>query len=492
MQKMKPSLRNRLRECTEKMMKNLNVPGVAVAIIKDGEIILSEGFGYRDIGNKKSVTPNTLFAIGSATKAFGTLSLSLLAQQQKFNWDTPVQAYIPNFSLCDPLVSSQITARDLASHRSGVGDHELLWHGPLLNRKDVVEKTRYLELDAPFRTTHLYNNLMYTTISYMIEQITHQTWEQYVTEHILQPLHMEHTNFSVITSQKADDYALPYIEKNGKIAEVPFCNVDIVGAAGCINSNIKDMAKWVLFHLNQGKVGEHELIAPDMLQQMYAPHIQIPDDPILAMPESILNYYGLGWFISAYRGYKVVHHGGSTDGFSALVSFIPQENMGLVILTNSEGTSLPSYLSYQIYDELLGLDAIDWQKRAVEDTAKIEEQMKELNKPFPQVKQTTLTHELNDYTGVFDHPAYGKIEVYKQNNTLYLKWESLDIEIEMKHHHYDMFTAKWNIIQSEVNMLVAYEMDVEGNLSRFKLHLPLMLSPKPLVFIKLGSVAKII
>ncbi|WP_028401656.1 serine hydrolase [Ectobacillus panaciterrae] len=483
MQKMQSSLTNRLRECTEEMMKNLNVPGAAVAIIKDGEVILSEGFGYRDTENKKPVTPNTLFAIGSATKSFGTLSLSLLTQQQKFNWDTPVQTYIPTFSLHDPLVSSQITARDLASHRSGVSRHDLLWYVSSLSRKDVVEKIRYLELGAPFRTTFLYNNLMYATISYIVEQITHQTWEQYVTEHILQPLHMEHTNFSVITSREADNHALPYIEKDGNIAEVPFRNIDIVGAAGCINSNIEDMTKWVLFHLNQGKVGEHELIAPNMLQQMYTPYIPIPDGGILSTPESILNCYGLGWFVSAYRGYKIVHHGGNIDGFSALVSFIPQENMGLVILTNSGSTLLPSYLAYQIYDELLGLDAIDWHKRAVEDTAKFKEMMKELNKPLPQVKETTLTHELKDYTGVFEHPAYGKIEVYKQNNTLYLKLEALDIE--MKHHHYDMFTTKWNVFQTEMNILVAYEMDAEGNLSQFKLHLPLMMSTKPLVFIKM-------
>jgi CubicO group peptidase (beta-lactamase class C family) len=179
MQKMKSSLKSRLRKCTEEMMNNLNVPGAAVAIIKDGEIILSEGFGYRDTENKKPVTTNTLFAIGSATKAFGTLSLSLLAQQQKFHWDTPIQTYIPTFSLHDPLAGSQITARDLASHRSGVSRHELLWYGSSLSRKDIVEKIRHLEMDAPFRTTFLYNNLMYITISYIVEQITHQTWEQY-------------------------------------------------------------------------------------------------------------------------------------------------------------------------------------------------------------------------------------------------------------------------------------------------------------------------
>ncbi|WP_195696749.1 serine hydrolase [Priestia megaterium] len=485
MQKIKSSLTGRLGSYTQEMMKDLNVPGAAVAVIKDGEIILSEGFGYRDIENKKPVTPNTLFAIGSSTKAFGTLSLSLLAQQQKFNWDKSVQTYIPTFSLHDPLASSQTTARDLASHRSGVSRHELLWHGSSLTRRDIAEKIQYLELDAPFRTSFLYNNLMYATLSYVVEEITHQTWEQYVSEHILQPLHMEDTNFSVTTSQAKDDHALPYIEKNEDIVKVPFRNIDTVGAAGCINSNIEDMAKWVLFHLNQGKVGEHELITPDMLQQMYQPHIPIPDEPLLSTSETTLNCYGLGWFISAYRGYKVIHHGGNIDGFSALVSFIPEENIGLVILTNTGTTLLPSYLANQIYDELLGLDAIDWHKRAIEDTAKFKEMMKELDKPLPQVKETTLTHAVKEYTGIFEHPAYGKIEVYKQNDTLYLKWKSVDIE--MKHHHYNTYTTKWNLSHTEMNVLIAYEMDVEGKLSQFKMHLPFMLSTKPIVFSRIAD-----
>ena len=483
MRKIKSSLTGRLGGYTKEMMKDLNVPGAAVAIIKDGEIILSEGFGYRDIENKKTVTPSTLFAIGSSTKAFGTLSLSLLAQQQKFNWDKSVQTYIPAFSLHDPLASSQTTARDLASHRSGVSRHEMLWYSSSLTRKDIVGKIQHLELDAPFRTAFLYNNLMYATLSYMVEEITNQTWEQYVAEHILQPLHMEDTNFSVTTSQENDDHALPYIEKNEDIVEVPFRNIDTVGAAGCINSNIEDMAKWVLFHLKQGKVGEHKLITLDTLQQMYQPHIPIPDEPLLSTSGTTLNCYGLGWFISVYRGYKVIHHGGNIDGFSALVSFIPEENTGLVILTNTGTTLLPSYLANQIYDELLGLDAIDWHKRSIEDTAKFKEMMKELDKPLPQVKETPPTHALEEYTGIFEHPAYGKIEVYKQNDMLYLKWESVDVE--MKHHHYNMFTTKWNLSHTEMNMLIAYEMDAEGKLSHLKLNLPPMLSTKPIVFSKI-------
>ncbi len=153
--------------------------------------MISEGFGYRNVEKGEAVTPKTLFAIGSATKAFGTFSLSLLAQQNKFSWDAPVQSYIPTFSLSDVFATSQVTGRDLASHRTGVNRHDTLWYNSSVTRQDIVEQIKYLSLDAPFRTTFLYNNLMYVTISYLVEKITSRSWEQYVTEHILEPLNMQ-------------------------------------------------------------------------------------------------------------------------------------------------------------------------------------------------------------------------------------------------------------------------------------------------------------
>ncbi|HFK1763371.1 penicillin-binding protein [Bacillus wiedmannii] len=484
MSKIETPVMTSLQTTVEKMMKDLHVPGCAVAVIKDGEVIISEGFGYRNIETKEAVTPNTRFAIGSSTKAFGTLSLSLLAQQTKFNWDTPVQTYIPNFSLSELLASSQVTGRDLASHRTGVSRHDALWYSSSLTRKDIVEKIKHLSLDAPFRTAFLYNNLMYATISYIVENITNQTWEQYVTEHILEPLNMDQTNFSVTDSQNTDNYALPYVENEGEIKEVPFRNINTVGAAGCINSTIEDMANWVLLHLNKGKFGDHELISPGLLQQLFTPHNSIPDQPALSLPESPLNSYGLGWFISAYRGYKMIHHGGNIDGFSAFVSFMPNENVGLVILTNAGGTLLPIYLANQIYDELLGLESIDWHKRAVEDSENMKEMMKEATESIPeQTKGTTPSHKLEDYTGTFEHPAYGTLQVNKQDDSLNVQF--MEMDIQLRHHHYDVFSAPIDLFQTKMNLLFAYEMNVSGEFPSLQLHVPAMLSTQPLTFTKI-------
>jgi CubicO group peptidase (beta-lactamase class C family) len=467
----------------EQMMKDLHVPGAAIAIVKDGKVILSKGFGYRNVEKKQPVTPQTRFAIGSSTKAFGTFSLSLLAQQNKFDWDAPVQSYLPSFSLCDKLASDQITGRDLAAHRSGVGRHDILWYSLPLSRKEIVEKIKHLPLDAPFRTNFLYNNLMYATTSSIVEKITNQTWEQYVTENMLQPLQMNHTNFSVIDSQHTDNYALPYTEKDGDTIEIPFRNIDTIGAAGNINSTIEDMAKWVLLHLNQGKIDDHQLLAPELLQQMYTPHNIVPDQPPFSIPESPLNSYGLGWFISSYRGYKIIHHGGNIDGFSALASFIPSENIGLVILTNVDGSLLPSYMANEIYDEFLGLESIDWHKRAVKDAAMFKEIIKQVTQSLPeQIKDTKPSHPLQDFTGTFEHPAYGTLEVYESNNELHIKF--LDIDIPLAHYHYDMFSSTFDWMQIKMSILLTYNMNTEGNFQEVQLHLPVILSMKPLIFTK--------
>ncbi|PFN28527.1 serine hydrolase [Bacillus cereus] len=483
MSKIETPVLTSLQTTVEKMMNDLKVPGAAVAIIKDGKVIISEGFGYRNIESKEAVTPKTRFAIGSATKAFGTLSLSLLAQQKKFNWDTPVQSYIPNFSLSELLASSQVTGRDLASHRTGVSRHDALWYSSSLTRKDLVEKIKHLSLDAPFRTAFLYNNLMYATISYIVENITNQTWEQFVTEHILEPLNMDHTNFSVTDSQNADDHALPYTEDNGEMKEIPFRNIDTVGAAGCINSTIEDMAKWVLLHLNEGKIEDHDLISNELLQEMYTPHTPIPDQPMLSTSESPLNSYGLGWFISAYRGYKLIHHGGNIDGFSALASFMPNEKIGIIVLTNSGQTLLPTYITKHIYDELLGLEYIDWHERALEDSEKMKEMMKETMESLPEaVTGTTPSHKLEDYTGTFEHPAYGALQVYKREDSLFVQF--MEMEIPLQHHHYNVFSAPVDLFQMKMNLLFSYKMNVSGEFPSLQLHVPATLSTQPLVFTK--------
>jgi CubicO group peptidase (beta-lactamase class C family) len=361
----------------------------------------------------------------------------------------------------------------------------MLWYNSSLNGKEMAEKIKHLPLDTPFRTSFLYNNLMYVTMETIVETITNQTWKQYVTENILQPLLMEKTNFSVTNVQNTTNYAHPHVEKDGEIIEISFHNVDNVGAAGCINSTIEDMAKWLLLHLNLGKIENHQLLSAELLQQMYIPHNVIPVESPFSMHESPVNSYGLGWFISSYRGHKTIHHNGTTDGFSSFVSFMLEEGVGVIILTNVWNSLLPTYMTNQIYDELLELQPIDWYKRAVDDTAMFKEMVDEVYQYLPpQVSNTTPSHPLENFIGTFEHPAYGILEVYKINNDLHIKF--LDIDTPLTHYHYNMFYSTFDWMQNEMNILLTYQMDTEGNFQEAQLHLSMLLSLEPITFTRVN------
>ncbi|MGQ9471397.1 MAG: serine hydrolase domain-containing protein [Candidatus Aminicenantales bacterium] len=256
--KLDPKLTEKLKKCRlflNAQMKQWEVPGMGVGAVKNGQVILAEGFGYRNLAQKLPVTPNTLFAIGSATKAFTTMGLGLLVEEGKIEWDKPVRQYLPEFKLRDEIATERLTVRDFVCHRSGLPRHEALWYGSSFSRKDIVKRLRYLNFSADIRSTFQYNNLMFLTAGYLIEKLTNSSWEEFTRQRIFEPLGMKSSNFSVTDTQKTDDYALPYVLKDKAVIEVPFRNVDTIGPAGSINSNVIDMLKWVRFHLDKGKVG---------------------------------------------------------------------------------------------------------------------------------------------------------------------------------------------------------------------------------------------
>ncbi|MGH7599721.1 MAG: serine hydrolase domain-containing protein, partial [bacterium] len=357
-----------LRAFVDSTMKSWKVPGLAMAIVKDGEVIFSEGFGWRNIEAKLPVTPNTLFAIGSCSKAFTAACIGILADDSKVEWDTPVQKYLPTFKLHDDFASARMSPRDLVTHRSGLPRHDLLWYGSSFTRKEMFDRLQYLEPSKDFRTTYQYQNLMFMTAGYLVEQIAGGTWEDFVRNRIFSPLGMTQSNFSVTESQKAVDFAMPYREEKEQIKLMPFRDISAVGPAGSINSNVSEMAKWIMLNLNKGKAGETQVISEAMLAQMHTPYTAI-SEPIRFLETSHASY-GLGWGITQYLGHKRVAHSGGIDGFSALVSLLPQDNLGLVVLTNRNGNPLPNIASLYATDLLLQMPPVDWNARVKADVAK--------------------------------------------------------------------------------------------------------------------------
>src|SRR5215510_14410117 len=233
----------------DQVMKDWKVPGLAVAVVKDGKMIYAKGFGYRDVKKGLKVTPDTLFAIGSCSKAFTATAMAILVDEGKLDWDKPVRNYLPDFMLHDGYTTEHIRPRDLVTHQSGLPRHDMVWYGSPLSRKEIFERLRYLEPSQPLHAKFQYNNMMFMTAGVLVERISGATWEDFVRKKILDPLEMKTSNFSVNDSRKATDFSLPYGEVKDEIKEIPFRNIDAVGPAGSINSSVNEMSRWLLMQL---------------------------------------------------------------------------------------------------------------------------------------------------------------------------------------------------------------------------------------------------
>jgi CubicO group peptidase (beta-lactamase class C family) len=427
-----------LDELMGQALRDWKTPGLALAVVQDGAVIVSRGYGVRDLARGQPVTPDTLFAIGSATKAFTTMALGMLVDDGKLNWDTPLREYLPDFRLKDPFASERMTPRDLVCHRSGLPRHDLVWYGSPATRRELVERLRYLEPNKDFRTTWQYQNLMYLTAGYLVGVVAGTTWEEFVQERIIAPLGMRASNFSVHASQQAPDCALPYMEKQDEVFPIPFRDITTIGPAGSINATLTDMTRWLLLHLNRGKVGETQLIAESTLAQMHAEQMAM-QEPLMRFEDVLPMGYGLGWFREAYRGRLLIHHGGNIDGFSALVSFLPRERAGVVALSNLNGTVAPTVITYSIYDRLLGLGALPWSERArkvVDETKAALAKSKELSAAGKK-EAAPPSHPLADYAGEYAHPAYGTLAITVEGEQLSASLHALPLA--MAHYHYDIF-----------------------------------------------------
>lgn len=452
-------------EMVGKMIQDWSVPGLAVAIVKDGEVIYAKGFGYRDVEKKLPVTPDTLFAIGSTTKAFTTFTLGMLVDEGRLDWDKPVRTFLPGFQMYDADTTALITPRDLVTHRSGLPRHDLLWYNNnTLTRKEAVERLRYLEPNEQLRAKFQYNNLMFLTAGYLIEHLTGKSWEDSVRERILQPLGMSNTNFSVHDSQKSADFALPYREEDFKyITPIPFRDISMIGPAGSINSSVNDMAKWMQVNLNGGKVDGRQLISPSTLSDIHAPHMLIDAPP--ERPELSRRSYGLGWGVDTYRGHPRVHHSGGIDGFSALVTLLPQDGLGVVVLTNREN-GLPERLVRHTIDRILKLDPIDWNGEALARRKKgrADAQAAEAKKDTVRKQGTKPAHKLADYAGDYENPGYGTLKVTLADDKLDVTYNGITAPLE--HWHYEVWNgAEGGYDPSFEDTKFMFQGDVNGNVA---------------------------
>ncbi len=483
--------------------------GLAVGVIQNGKVIFFKGYGYRDRKNKLPVTSSTVFAIGSNTKAFTALTISMLADEGQANLESPLAPQLPGFSMSSPEVTSNITPVDMLSHRTGLPRHDLLWYLTPFKREELFAKIPYLAFNKHdhmgFRENFQYNNLMYMTIGLWTEKITGKKWEEVVSQKILQPLRMDDTNFSNEVSQQAGDFAYPYI---GEV-QLPFKNIEAIGPAGSINSNINDMLKWVQFHLNHG-VNENG----DVLISKFAHErtLKPESDASAIFPSPNKVMYGLGWFLSEIRSKKVVWHGGNIDGFSSFVSFVPDENIGVVILTNEAKGSLFEFpitvpvpntqneiklLPLVIYEHLLedksNLNVIsnnmniDFKSLSGLGISKLEVQsLFNLNSNISGsshllYEDSPLELNSQEYVGTYSEVAYGDIAISNDNGQLFLNYYDNHWPLKPTSEK-DKFIATPHIEGEELELPVMFNRDPNGSLQN--MNIVLEESVEPIVFAK--------
>lgn len=433
----------RIRVFVDSIMPEWKVPGAAIGIVHNGHVVMAEGFGLRNRADSLPVTRYTLFAIGSATKAFTTATMATLVADGHLDWDETVRAYLPRFRMYDQFATERMTLRDLVIHRSGLPRHDAMWYNSSATRAELFGRLQYLRPNEDFRTTFQYQNLMYMTAGYLLGQVTRGQWEDVVRERLLDPLQMARTNFSVTQMSKSPDHALPYRRHEDTVRLIDYRDISTMGPAGSINSCIVEMNRWINFHLSGGKNGDGEQVLPGVLiEEMHTPQMAIsrPEQ----YTEALYTSYGLGWFVEAYRGHRRVHHGGNIDGFSALVSLYPDDDLGLVILTNLDGAPLPGIVCHRIADIFLGLEPVDYHGRSMarfEAGEEVVEDAKKAQEELDRVDDTKPSHKLRHYAGEYGNPGYGVMTITWEDKKLYAEYNNLRAELE--HWHYDVFMASF-------------------------------------------------
>ncbi len=422
------------------VLKDWHAAGFAVAVVKKNKIIYAKGFGYRDLEKKLPVDANTLFAIGSCTKAFTASLIGMLQKDGKLDIDKQATSYLPDLKFYNNEMNNNITLRDMLCHRTGLPRHDFSWYFfPSQSRDSLVRRIQFMEPTAPIRTVWQYNNVMFMTLGAMDEKLTGGTWEGDVKQKIFDPLGMTHSNFTIKDLVANPDASIGYDVKDDSVIEkLAYYNIAGMSPAGAINSSVNEMANWVITWINDGKFNGKEIIPSVFRNEAISSQFIMGSAlPGKEKPGLYFSTYGFGWMLSSYNGHYRVEHGGNIDGFSASTCFFPTDSIGIIVLTNQNGSPVPSLVRNIISDRVLGLKYYDWNadlKKTKEKAKSVEDSTVKSNVPKTNHPST---HALKDYAGNYNNPGYGTMHIYLQNDSLFA--EGKGKILWLRHNNFDVF-----------------------------------------------------
>jgi len=416
------------------------VPGCAVAAVRDAEVVLAAGWGRRDLEADLPVTSDTLFAMGSTTKAFTAATVGALVDDGLLDWERPLRDYVPDIRWHDPVATERLSIIDVLSHRSGLPRHELVWVGqPDRSRADLVRRLRYLPPSRDLREVFQYCNLGYLVAGYVVEALSGTRWEDYLRDRLLTPLGMNRSNLSVHDMRADQDHAAAYERRRGVVGPVPARPVAAMAPAGALNSCATDMARWLLAQLGSGQAA----MSPDTLARQHAPHMVLPEDQ--TFPTSTRHAYGLGWMLGRYRDHRLLDHGGAIDGFLADCMLLPDDGIGVAVMTNTSSNAMAPVVAYRVLDELLGLEPLDWSARLKDRYDTVMGGLREARTARRVVPDAPAARPLEAYTGEYEHPGYGTLTItVEDGNPPALRPRLGTMDLTLVHRHYETFDLEWH------------------------------------------------
>jgi CubicO group peptidase (beta-lactamase class C family) len=435
-----------------KVLATFQVPGVAVAIVKDGRVVLAKGYGVKRLGEPAPVDAFTRFGIASNTKAFTATAIAMLVERGKIEWDAPVTRYLPDFAMYDPFVTREITVRDLLVHRSGLGlgaGDLLWWPASTYTRKEIMQRLRYIRPATSFRSAYAYDNVLYLVAGELIEKVSGRTWEEFVATEILAPVGMTHSTVRHADASRGDNVAATHAEVDGKVAVVPPMTSDNTNPAGGINSGAADIARWMITQLDSGRTPEGaRLWTPRSTRELWTGVTPMPIGPAppdFAPLRANFNLYALGFGVRDYRGYKLLNHTGGLPGYVSEIMMIPDQRLGVAVFTNQESSAAFRSITLAVLDHYLGAQPHDWlgayKRQADQAAAQLAK-----TTTAATARDTTVraTLPLARYAATYTDPWYGDVTVALEGGRLTMRFSHTpELVGTLEHQKGDAFIARW-------------------------------------------------
>jgi CubicO group peptidase (beta-lactamase class C family) len=462
-----------------RVMKAFTVPGVAVAIVKDGRVVLARGYGVRRLGDPAPVDAQTRFGIASNTKLFTATALALLVEEGKVEWDAPVIRYLPWFAMYDPFVTRELTVRDLLVHRSGLGlgAGDLLWWPPTTyNRKEIARRLRFIRPATSFRSAYAYDNVLYLVAGEVIEAVSGQSWEEFVRDRILRKVGMAHSDVHHSDATRGGNVATPHAEVNDTVRVVaPFAS-DNTNPAGGVMSGAEDMARWLMVQLDSGRVADGtRLFSPSSTRQLWR---EVTPEPIADAPAGLSHLqphflgYALGLNTLDYRGKMLLTHTGGLPGYVSRIAMIPELRLGVAMLTNQESGRAFNAIAYRVLDHYLGAKAPDYvgvyQALDARDRAELETQGTRAATQRDSTSGPSLP--LARYAGTYRDAWYGDVAIAEENGRLVIRLTRTPSMVgDLQHWQHDTFVARWRDRELRADAYVTFALDPAGAVAEVKM-----------------------